>query len=55
MNIKEIEVLEAVVLGRDILQEREALITDYIMKGGFSEADAIKAAEATLLEDMKII
>ena len=55
MNINEIEVVEAVILGRDVLQEREDLISDYMMKGGFSEADAIKAAEATLLEDMKII
>lgn len=54
MNIKDIEVVEAVVLGRDILQERENLISDYMMKGGFSEAEAISAAEATLLEDMKI-
>ena len=54
MNINEIEVVEAVILGRDVLQEREDLISDYMMKGGFSEADAIKAAEATLLEDMKI-
>lgn len=54
MNVKEIEVVEAVILGRDVLQEREDLISDYMMKGGFSEADAIKAAEATLLEDMKV-
>jgi hypothetical protein len=53
MSFKEIEVFGAVVLGGDLSQEREALITDYMMMGGFAEAEALRAAEATLLEDIK--